>query len=313
MTPSSAPACTCINPHRHTHTYTYNQEGNSAACQHRKRWRGQQSRAVHTPRSGLPRPSCLQRAKALRYPPPPGIRLAPRAQRDSPPTTGRGGQRARVDRRSRPGRAVRLAHTDAALPGPAVQPGSGSQPRTKTRRGPRGRGGASAGAREPAACSEPQPGRRRRRAAVRIVQPAARAPEEPGPVASSPAGAEGTVVPPPALPPPPLPAPQRRRPCRWRAASSPLVPSLKSSVLCLAAAIVWRGPVPCLGRRPRETEGPRGVSGCGLAGSALRRGRPGVGGGRGRGQATRGAGAGPTRLLEEETGTPPAPNLKRWV
>lgn len=60
------------------------------------------------------------------------------------------------------------------------------------------------------------------------------------------------------------------------ASPSALAPSLKSSVLCLAAAIVWRGPVPCLGRRPQETEGPRGVSGCGPAGSALRRGRPGV-------------------------------------
>lgn len=122
-------------------------------------------------------------------------------------------------------------------------------------------------------------GRRRRRAAARIVQPAARAPE-PGP-GLSPAGAEGTIARP---PPPSLPLPPPRRRCRWRAAPSPLVPSVKSSVLCLAAAIVRRGPVPCLGRRPRETEGPRGVSGCGPAGSALRRGRPGVGGGRGGGE-----------------------------
>lgn len=253
------------------------QEGNSAACQHRKRWRGQQSRAAHTPRPGLPRGSCLEPATA------PGTRphrgsAAPHSLKGIYPPAGCGGQRARVDLRSRPGRAVRLAHIAAA---PPQAPQCGHQ---RAQRGPSTEhGGERRGAARPPPMHEgPQRraqrrsrGRRRRRAAARIVHSAARAPE-PGPGLGT-ADAEGTI----ARPPPPLPLPPPRRRCRWRAAPSPLAPSVKSSVLCLAAAIVRRGPVPCLGRRPRETEGPRGVSGCGPAGSALRRGRPGVGGGRG--------------------------------
>lgn len=207
---------------------------------------------------------------------------APHSQKGIYPPAGRGGQRARVDLRSRPGRAVRLAHIAAAPPRPrsaaTSELGEDRAPSTA------GSGGARRGLRRCTRAPQRRAqrrnrGRRRRRAAARIVQPAARAPE-PGP-GLSPAGAEGTIARP---PPPSLPLPPPRRRCRWRAAPSPLVPSVKSSVLCLAAAIVRRGPVPCLGRRPRETEGPRGVSGCGPAGSALRRGRPGVGGGRGGGE-----------------------------
>lgn len=250
-------------------------------------------RCAH-PSPGLPRGSCLEPATA------PGTRphwgsAAPHSLKGIYPPAGRGGQRARVDLRSRPGRAVRLAHIAAAPP---------QAPQCGHRRAQRGpsteHGGERRGAARPPPMHEgPQrraqcrsQGRRRRRAAARIVQSATRAPE-PGPGLST-AGAEGTIT----RPPPPLPPPRRR--CRWRAAPSPLAPSVKSSVLCLAAAIVRRGPVPCLGRQPRETEGPRGVSGCGPAGSALRRGRPGVGGGRGGGERPGEQGAGPTRLLEEE-------------
>ncbi|MEJ1281333.1 hypothetical protein NN561_012283 [Cricetulus griseus] len=211
-----------------------------------------------------------------------GIRRTPQPERDFPRSAApRGTWRGASPR----GPTVQARKGGAAGTHRRGSPGPRSTAtselcKDQAQRGPQGRGAASADARGPAGCSELQPpGRRRRRATARIVQPAARAPE-PGP-GLSPAGAEGTVTLPPTPPPPPL---QPRRPCRWRSAPSPLVPSVKSSVLCLAAAIVWRGPVPCLGRRPLETEGSRSVSGCGLAGSALRLGRPEVGGRRGRGE-----------------------------
>lgn len=162
-----------------------------------------------------------------------------------------------MDRRSRPGRAVRLARTDAALPGPAVRPGSSSA-EDQRRQGPRGRGAA----RPPPVHEGPQRAQRSSGKDAGAARPSAlfslpRAPQRSLALwPQAPQARRGTVAP---LPPPPL-----RRPCRWRAAPSPLAPSVKSSVLCLAAAIVWRGPVPCLERRPQETEGPCGVSGCGL-------------------------------------------------
>lgn len=90
---------------------------------------------------------------------------------------------------------------------------------------------------------------------------------------------------------------------------SALAPSLKSSVLCRAAAIVRRGPGPCLGQAAAGDGGPRGASGCGRRG--VRHGAAGRGGGRGRGSAPgRGGGAGPASGREEAR-TPAAPTSAR--
>lgn len=86
---------------------------------------------------------------------------APHSQKGIYPPAGRGGQRARVDLRSRPGRAVRLAHIAAA---PPQAPQCGHQ---RARRGPSTEhGGERRGAARPppmhegpaAACSAQQPG-----------------------------------------------------------------------------------------------------------------------------------------------------------
>lgn len=254
----------------------------------------------------LARSASNEGAKALRYPPPPGIRRAPQPERDPPQQRGvEGGKPAWTDA---PGPEGRCGwHTRTRL---SQAPQCGQAQRRTKRGGDRGGRGAA----RPPLVHE---GRQRAQQSSGEDAGAARPPA----LFSLPRAPRRSLA---LWPQAPLARRERSRhclcrhrrrgaPCRWRAEPSPLVPSVKSSVLCLAAAIVWRGPVPCLGRRSRETEGPRGVSGCGRAGSALRRGRPGAGGGRGHGQETWGAGAGPTRLLEEEAGTPPVPNLKCWV
>lgn len=147
----------------------------------------------------------------------------------------------------------------AAPPGPALLPGlSGTE---------RGRIGAESGRDRGAIGERPAPPR---------PPPLPAAPRRPAAGAHGPAG---RIVRPRRAP--------RRAPALGAAgagggpASSPLAPSMKSRVLCRAAAIVRRGPGPCLGRRPRET-GVRATAPPAAGGTAPRRGGRGLGGGRDR-------------------------------
>lgn len=92
-----------------------------------------------------------------------------------------------------------------------------------------------------------------------------------------------------------------------------LAPSMKSSVLCRAAAIVRRGPVPCLGQAAAGDWGPRGVSGCGRRGVCCAGGgqEQEVGGAAGS-DPGRGGGAGRPRGGRKRGRLQP-PNLERRV
>lgn len=260
-----------------------------------------------------PAQACLA-GHASNRPERPGTRphrgsAAPHSLKGIYPPAGRGGQRARVDLRSRPGRAVRLAHIAAVPPRPrsaaTSELGEDQAPNTT------GSGGA----------------RRSLRRCTRARS---------GALSASAGGDAGAARPPALFSPPRAPrslalasAPQARRGRsrgrhhRCGGAEAPV--QVASGALTFGAEREVERAVPCCchsaarpcampGEATRETEGPRGVLVCGPVGGALRRGRPGVGGGRGGGErpGLRG-GADPPLRGGSEAGTPPAPNLESWV